>query len=292
MARTRNLKPGFFSNEILAELPPLTRLLFAGLWTISDRAGRLEDRPTRIKADLLPYDQVDVSACLDDLDRAGFILRYQVQGKRYIVVRNFMKHQNPHPKEAKSEIPPPGPESEEAVKLHGSTVPLHGEQAASNGNSTASREKIMTSRASYPHSPNPPSINPSELPSTGSAGKPAAAPATPPLTLDEWNEPDPTVEGRALVERLAKAHPKPGAPDRAAFAAAKVLAGAVNMPRVIADIEANHAAWCSYWMENPKAFKTMLHVWFESGDYRQRPATMGPIPEVRTRQELYGTEDI
>lgn len=107
------------------------------------------------------------------------------------------------------------------------------------------------------------------------AAKKPPAPATPPLTLDEWNEPDPTVEGRLLVERLAKVHPEPGAPDRAAYAAARALAGAVNMPAVIADIEANHEAWCAYWAANPKKFRTMLHTWFESGDYRQRPKTDG-----------------
>ena len=31
MARARNIKPGFFDNEILGELPALTRLLFIGL---------------------------------------------------------------------------------------------------------------------------------------------------------------------------------------------------------------------------------------------------------------------
>ena len=49
MARARNIKPGFFLNEELGVLPPLVRILFAGLWCIADRDGRLEDRPKRIK---------------------------------------------------------------------------------------------------------------------------------------------------------------------------------------------------------------------------------------------------
>ena len=48
MARARILKPGFFANELLAEIHPYGRLLFAGLWTLADREGRLEDRPKRI----------------------------------------------------------------------------------------------------------------------------------------------------------------------------------------------------------------------------------------------------
>ena len=31
MARARNIKPGFFTNDLLAELPFETRLLFIGL---------------------------------------------------------------------------------------------------------------------------------------------------------------------------------------------------------------------------------------------------------------------
>ena len=51
MARARLLKPGFFTNEDLCELPAFGRLLFAGLWTIADREGRLEDRAIQRHAD-------------------------------------------------------------------------------------------------------------------------------------------------------------------------------------------------------------------------------------------------
>ena len=55
MARARNIKPGFFKNEFLADLPFETRLLFIGLWTLADREGRLEDRPRKIKMELFAY---------------------------------------------------------------------------------------------------------------------------------------------------------------------------------------------------------------------------------------------
>jgi hypothetical protein len=105
--RARNLKPGFFKNEQLAELPPLTRILFQGLWCLADRRGRLEDRPKRIKAEVLPYDDWDVDRALDDLARAGFIVRYEIDGTRYIQVVNFERHQSPHVREPESTIPPP-----------------------------------------------------------------------------------------------------------------------------------------------------------------------------------------
>ena len=76
MGRTRSIRPGFFLNEKLAEINPLGRLLFAGLWTIADKRGRLEDRPRRIKAELLPYDDCDVDDLLNKLSTGGFIHRW------------------------------------------------------------------------------------------------------------------------------------------------------------------------------------------------------------------------
>jgi hypothetical protein len=107
VARARNIKPGFFTNDILAELPALTRLLFIGLWTIADRAGRLEDRPKRIKAEVMPYDECDADNMLSDLQRLGFISRYDANGTPAIQILTWAKHQNPHMKEADSTIQAP-----------------------------------------------------------------------------------------------------------------------------------------------------------------------------------------
>lgn len=105
MARARNIKPSFFANEHLAECDPFARLLFAGLWCLADREGRLEDRPKRIRAELFPYDNCDAEQLLCQLEKHGFIARYAQGEHRYIQVLNFCKHQNPHVKEAKSTIP-------------------------------------------------------------------------------------------------------------------------------------------------------------------------------------------
>lgn len=104
--RTRNLKPGFFKNDVLGSLDPLCRILFSGLWCVADRAGRLEDRPLRIKAELLPFDECNVDELLNTLSENEFIIRYEANGKRFIQIINFARHQHPHMKEAESEIPP------------------------------------------------------------------------------------------------------------------------------------------------------------------------------------------
>lgn len=105
MARARNIKPGFFIDGDLGELDIYARMLFAGLWCLADREGRLKDKPKDIKVQILPFDNVEVDGLLDSLC-PKFITRYEVDGQRYIQVNNFHKHQSPHKNEMESEIPP------------------------------------------------------------------------------------------------------------------------------------------------------------------------------------------
>jgi len=108
MSRSRNIKPGFFKNEDLAECSFAARLCFAGLWTLADREGRLEDRSKRIKGELFAFDSIEVEPLLQELvSRGGFILRYQVGDQALIQILNFHKHQNPHHREAPSVLPAP-----------------------------------------------------------------------------------------------------------------------------------------------------------------------------------------
>ncbi|KWT72250.1 MULTISPECIES: phage replication protein [unclassified Variovorax] len=105
MARARNIKPGFFKNEDLAECSAFARLCFAGLWTLADREGRLEDRAKKIKGELFPFDSIEVEPLLQELVRWGFIKRYQWAGVRYIQIAAFVKHQVPHGTEKDGQIP-------------------------------------------------------------------------------------------------------------------------------------------------------------------------------------------
>jgi hypothetical protein len=109
VARSRNIKHAFFTNDELAEIKPLGRLLFIGMWTLADFKGDLEYRPKRLKVELLPYDNCDINGLVEDLHESRFIAIYHDQGKPYIHISNFTKHQNPHPNEKKkgSKIPSP-----------------------------------------------------------------------------------------------------------------------------------------------------------------------------------------
>lgn len=106
--RIRSIKPDFFKHDRLAELPALSRILFIGLWCMADCEGRMEDRPKRIKAEVLPYDDADIDGILTQLAASGFIFRYQVDGNSLIEIPNFRKHQRISGKEsdAQSTLPP------------------------------------------------------------------------------------------------------------------------------------------------------------------------------------------
>lgn len=107
------MKPDFFTDEDLAEHPFWVRVLFEGLWCQADREGRLEDRPKKLKAVIFPYDSLEIEEGLQFLTQKKkhsprhepFIVRYEVEGNRYIQIINFEKHQSPQTTEQPSKIP-------------------------------------------------------------------------------------------------------------------------------------------------------------------------------------------
>ena len=104
--RSRNIKPGFFLNEKLAECDFKTRLLFIGLWCYADREGRFEWIPKRIEAAIFPYDKnVNVEKCLCNLMSLHLITSYTHSNVKVGYIENFVKHQKPHPHEAQSTLP-------------------------------------------------------------------------------------------------------------------------------------------------------------------------------------------
>lgn len=172
MARARNIKPGFYKNEDLAECSVWARLIFPGLWMLADRDGRLEDRPKRIKGELLPFDAQDVEPLLRELEARGFIQRYEVDGLRAIQILKFGEHQTPHYSEKPSVIKPPALQESEAQIDAPDSKSTPGIKASSRGG----RNPLN------PDSLNPDSLNPEEEKPRGRASpppKPAKAPQPP-----------------------------------------------------------------------------------------------------------------
>lgn len=169
MPRARNLKPGFFKNEDLAECSAWARLCFAGLWTLADREGRLEDRPKRIKGELFAFDSFDVEPLLCELEKRSFIVRYEIDGERFIQVSKFLTHQTPHYSEKPSVIkPPPLQESRRKDDADSKSAPRV-ERPLRGGHNPLNPE----SRILIPDSPNPDGGIPPEPPARKRA---AAAP--------------------------------------------------------------------------------------------------------------------
>jgi hypothetical protein len=107
MSRSRNIKPGLWLNEDLAECSMAARYLFPGLWCLADKDGRIEYRPQRIKAQIFPYDKICISSLVGELHGKKFISVYEYEGELFIQINNFLKHQNPHPKEKRLGYPEP-----------------------------------------------------------------------------------------------------------------------------------------------------------------------------------------
>ena len=189
MARARNIKPGFYKNEDLAECSVWARYIFPGLWMLADREGRLEDRPKRIKGDLLPYDGQDVEPLLAELaarkDAQGipFIIRYQNSEGRFIQISKFLVHQSPHYSEKQSIIKPP--EFQESEPDEAATTPRKPPEYSE-------KPPVIKRGSQPPDSLIPDSLNPSSLiadsPNPESRGKAEARATRLPL---DWTLPEP-----------------------------------------------------------------------------------------------------
>jgi len=121
--RARNIKPATFQNELLGTSDALYTVIFAGLWCLADREGRLEDRPGKIHMQINAGRPIESTMlALDWLTEHAFVHRYEVDGVRYIFVLEFEKHQHPHVREPASVIPKP-PKYSKLKKLNGSASP-------------------------------------------------------------------------------------------------------------------------------------------------------------------------
>lgn len=124
MARARNIKPSFFTNEQVSDNCPLGRLLFIGLWTMADYKGDLEWKEKTLKIQILPWDECSVKALAINLDKSGLVRFYSDGNKIYLNIPNFEKHQNPHKNERHkgSDIPHYTEEMRQAIDLKGLTI--------------------------------------------------------------------------------------------------------------------------------------------------------------------------
>lgn len=91
------VNPEIFKDLDLAALPIGATLLFEGLWCMAEDSGCLEDRDRVIRSEVFGVrDDVtlaDIKTWLDALVESGKLQRYEAEGRPYLCIVKFLKHQ-------------------------------------------------------------------------------------------------------------------------------------------------------------------------------------------------------
>lgn len=92
----RAINSEMWHDEFFGELSILEKLVWVGLFSTdkTDNQGRMLDNPNLICSALFPYGGVtpqEIEQCLVNFN--GHILRYEVDGKKYIQILNWWEHQ-------------------------------------------------------------------------------------------------------------------------------------------------------------------------------------------------------
>lgn len=93
MARIRTIKPEFWVDEVMVELPFETRLLFIGLWNFVDDHGYIQDKPKRIKMMVFPADNILIEDSLNALCDSGRLQRFVSDQGPLLQIVNWERHQ-------------------------------------------------------------------------------------------------------------------------------------------------------------------------------------------------------
>jgi hypothetical protein len=284
MARKREIGRGFYTDEDLAERSVWARLLFPALWQIADRKGRIEDRPAWIRTQAFPYEDMDaeeVNELLNELAKPKrhsprapepFIVRYEVDGRRYIQIVNFERHQHIHPNEPPSQIPaPPRVIKDSRSPLGVAPEPTPSAQAMS---SVPSMPSITTtdSGSASPAAPETPSlVDITTTPGTVTAEKSVSLAKVHVLAEAPWN--------REAAELWWAEYD--GAPPKEFFAQLKPLVKREGWERVRPALVSYLAETPVQFVNLPKAFIGAFGQWVSkaTGTAPARASPRGSVGE-------------
>lgn len=109
MARIRTIKPEFWEDEDIAQLPMQARLMFIGCWNFADDYGVLLNSIKYLKSKIFPYDESlreqQLKMWLDALTNARMLIPFDLNGKSYLYIRTFNSHQIIDKRYSKSILP-------------------------------------------------------------------------------------------------------------------------------------------------------------------------------------------
>jgi hypothetical protein len=96
MGRIRTIKPELPWSERLGTVSRDARLSLILLLTLADDSGRTRGAFAYLSGQLFPYDEdapKNIGAWMQELDKIGSIVCYEVDGSRYVQITNWHKHQ-------------------------------------------------------------------------------------------------------------------------------------------------------------------------------------------------------
>jgi hypothetical protein len=201
MARSRFIRPEFFTDEKVGELSYGARLLFIGIWCHCDLRGVFELSPKQLRVLVFPFDEALTSEStqqwLTELLAHGMIVRFESDGKTWGYVRNWARHQQISTKEKAIPSQRPPPPDHDPGPVHSRDVPgsFPGRAQAASPTATATATPTPTptpTPAAAPGARVTPPRTPCTSPETPLAGEAR-------ITAAEW-EPQ-------LREALAVVYP-------------------------------------------------------------------------------------
>lgn len=95
MARIRSVHPGQATDEDFLELSVEAKLATILIRCEADDNGVFEWKPKTLKARLFPADDVDMAAILSEMEANRQVTSYELEGRKYGVIRNFRRYQRP-----------------------------------------------------------------------------------------------------------------------------------------------------------------------------------------------------
>lgn len=93
MARIRTIKPDFWTDEKIVELPMEVRLFFIGSWNFADDNGNLQRSAKKLKMQIFPADSIDCEPLIQELLTHGLLSEYEVDGEKFLHIKGFKQHQ-------------------------------------------------------------------------------------------------------------------------------------------------------------------------------------------------------
>lgn len=97
MARKRQLDPAFWTSEQIVKLTHTARLMFIGMISNADDAGRLKGSPAYLKMAMFPGDRMSdrrIQTIRDEITAIGLALLYaDTEGNELLWLPKWHKHQ-------------------------------------------------------------------------------------------------------------------------------------------------------------------------------------------------------